>query len=66
MLTERQKAVAQDLFMKRPETLPGTRAIVNVRKAALWYKSVTKCMIDNKIQHLDDIQEFCDIAGVAD
>jgi hypothetical protein len=65
MLTKAQRAVAKSLFIRRPDVVPGTRAIVNRFEAEDWFKIVTTAIRQNGVKK-EDVTEFCDIAGVPD
>jgi hypothetical protein len=45
--------------------LPGTRAIIRDSERTAWYDLVTKAAIDLKLDP-EQINAFCDLAGVAD
>lgn len=64
-LTVKQKKAAATLLAKRPMCLPGTRAIIRDSERTAWYDLVTKAAIDLKLDP-EQINAFCDLAGVAD
>ena len=60
-----QVLAAQSLRKARPTVVPGTRAIINRRDANVWHTQVTDAMRLHDVK-ADQVNEFCDIAGVAD
>ncbi len=65
MLTDAQRAAAESLLANRPAVIPGTRVIVNVMEKDRWYTSVTDTIREIRLP-MDRVNEFCDVAGVAD
>lgn len=66
MLTESQLKAARALLECRPAVMPGTRAIKSSAEAGVWHAKVSDAMRAEKILKPNDVQEFCDAAGVAD
>jgi len=64
-LTPAQREAAAELLRVRPPVLPGTRAIPDNAQRNAWYALVTQGIVDLSIP-TDAVEEFCDLAGVAD
>ena len=64
-LTASQRAVASALFINRPETLPGTRVVIDDDARRAWYATVSDAMKRERIPY-GCVDEFCNIAGVPD
>lgn len=64
-LTAKQLKAALELLAIRPQTLPGTRAIIDESAQKEWYDKV---MVRAIRLNLDpqQVPAFCDAAGVAD
>lgn len=64
-LSAKEREAAIQLKLERPETAPGSRAILNRAEAVAWYDKVCAMMrtlgIDRNMQK---IAAFCDLAGV--
>lgn len=65
MLSDAQKSAAHALLASRPTVITGTRAITSQKQATAWHREVTDRMHELRVRP-EDVQEFCDIAGVAD
>lgn len=65
-LTGEQIAAAEVLLQERPPVIPGTRAIVDAMACERWYARVTETMERLGVNSYRAVNEFCDIAGVAD
>ena len=66
LLTKQQAATASRLFQSRPAVIPGTRAIFNEAAQRSWHAQVTAAMTESGIKSPDQVNAFCDVAGVAD
>lgn len=66
MLNEKQRAAAVALLAARPEVVPGTRAIINAHECRAWYDEVTRAMGTEGVITDEDVNEFCNTAGVPD
>jgi hypothetical protein len=64
-LTAEQIAAAQGLLENRPPVLPGTRVILDDAARKQWYDNVTATMERLGLDQ-DDVNQFCDLAGVPD
>lgn len=65
-LTKRQAAAASRLFQSRPAVIPGTRAILDETAQRAWHADVTAAIKEHGITSPDNVNAFCDLAGVAD
>ena len=65
-LTKQQIFAASRLFQDRPAVHPGTRAILDEQQAKDWHARVTAEI--NRLEIVDPraVNDFCDLAGVAD
>lgn len=66
MLTTEQRLAAEALLEKRPNVVPGSRAILDGQKATQWHDKVVDKMKELKVEGAEAVQQFCDAAGVAD
>jgi hypothetical protein len=65
MLTDKQRAAAEALLVIRPPVLPGTRAILSATASNEWHDKVNAAIREHGIGR-HNVNEFCDVAGVAD
>lgn len=66
ILTKIQADAASRLFQKRPDVIPGTRAIIDKAAQRSWHAEVTAAMQAHDIRSPAHVNAFCDLAGVAD
>jgi hypothetical protein len=66
MLTPTQTLAAADLLKQRPAVIPGTRAIINDEARWQFYTRVSDVMEALNVEGQEAVNEFCDLAGIAD